>query len=65
MEKIIDTVNDADTALEYWDMSRYGIVKTLDRLLDELRAIREKTNEVDTRKRVERLMLVLEAQLDY
>lgn len=61
----LDTIQDGEVAMAYWDMSRGGIVRTLDKVLDELRNIKDRTNEVDTRKRVERLMLVLEAQLDY
>lgn len=65
MEKILDTLKDGEEAMAYWENSRHGIVRKLDNWLEQLKVIRDKTNEVDTRKRVERLMLVLEAELDY
>jgi hypothetical protein len=65
MEKILDTIKDGEEAMEYWDNTRHSIVRKLDRWLEDLRVIRDRTNEVDTRKRVEYLMLKLEAELDY
>lgn len=68
MEKILDTIKDGELAMEAWDttrrVSQHSIVKKFDRWLADLRVIRDMTNEVDTRKRVERLMLILEAELD-
>jgi hypothetical protein len=65
MEKIIDTIQDGELAMEYWDNSRHSIVRKMDKWIEKLRLIRDRTNEVDTRARVERLMLQLEAELDY
>jgi hypothetical protein len=64
MERV-DTIKDGEEAMEYWDNTRHSIVRKLDRWLEDLRTIRDRTNEVDTRKRVEYLMLKLEAELDY
>lgn len=64
MEKLVDKIKDGEAAMEYWDRCRMGIVGTIEDLLRGLNEINERTEEEDTRVRVERMIRKLEAQLN-
>jgi hypothetical protein len=61
----IDRLVDADEAIEYYDMSRYGITKQLKDLHSLLIEVQRRSDDDISIGLLERALIIVEAQLNY